>query len=122
MTPAFSIRIFSDEDIDRKSAAKALTLWKEERSRVKRWTLSRSRTLPSAAFAFFTSRPVRYRVAPVFAKERAVSTPRPEEQPVMRMVFSVHFPSRPSAPMICDAVGRPSPGPLVPRVLLRMRT
>ena len=43
---------------------------------------------------------------------RAVSTPMPEEQPVMKMTFPASFPSRFSSLMMSRAVGRASPGPL----------
>jgi hypothetical protein len=61
---------------------------------------SSARRLLRAASALWGSRAVTKSVAPVFASARAVSIPRPEEQPVITMTLSVSFPLSCSSWMI----------------------
>lgn len=54
------------------------------------------------------SRTPRKRVAPVLARARAVSVPRPEEQPVMRIVLWGRVLSRDWVVIMSQAVGEGS--------------
>ena len=89
----------------------ARTLARELRSMWRSSTRPGSRISERAVLPHSISRTVQYVVAPVAAIARAVSTPIPEEQPVMRKVLSCSLPSRPSSFMIWRAVGRALPGP-----------
>lgn len=111
MTPALQMRIANSFSFFRNSCALFRTEAREERSCSMRKTRSEVRMSPRASRALGRSRAVRYSFAPVRARDRAVSTPRPEEQPVMKMVLPVSLPSIASSAMIWLAVGRASPGP-----------
>ena len=84
-----------DEDISFaqrlvKSLANRRTSARELRSRLKIWQWGCFAKSPRACLALSGLRAVRYNVALVRARAFAASTPSPEQQPVMRMVLSVH--------------------------------
>jgi len=99
MTPALQMRTLRPRALlrSRNSFAPARTLARELRSMRRSSTRLGSRMSERAVLPRSRSRTVQYVVAPVAAIARAVSTPIPEEQPVMRKVLSCNLPSRPSS-------------------------
>jgi hypothetical protein len=78
---------------ERNEAAKLRTEARLERSNCRSSTRPGSRIEPSAVLPVERERAVQKMCAPVVFRARAISIPRPEEQPVMRIVLSVSLPA-----------------------------
>ena len=112
MMPALLMRMCSLEDCWRKASAHERTDWRELRSSWRRETRPSSRMSPRTVRPLLRSRTVAKMRAPVDPSARAVSMPRPDEQPVMRMVLSDSLLVKSLSRTISRAVGRASPGPV----------